>query len=330
MKSVSVRLVCSVLAGVLAFAPTVFAAGDDDWKAVAPLASGERIFVGKLTQVIAGPVGLSEPPLRTYQLAFVPSEMLRGAKPDTRVYHYQVRQQNAPEFPLDKTWLVAVKLQEKHWVVTHLAVADKTLIARAKTIAALPAGWGIEDGKPVSPWASLGGKSWPEGVAKPKGPACSKSGRPALLCGEAIVLNVEQVIPAQVQKFKNPFGDGQFKVTVTNRGDKLVSVPALLTDGKTIFWADSLFVLYKGEARLLPGAGKATAAQAVQLKPGESVSTVIDLLPLDRVDWPRGGSRVYFDFALGEKTASNFFYYFSNLHDSMREAALKRLKEGKQ
>jgi hypothetical protein len=33
------------------------------------------------------------------------------------------------------------------------------------------------------------------------------------------------------------------KVTVTNRGDRPVLVPALLADGKNILWADSLVVI---------------------------------------------------------------------------------------
>jgi hypothetical protein len=37
------------------------------------------------------------------------------------------------------------------------------------------------------------------------------------------------------------------------------------------------------------------------------------------VSWPRGGSRIHFTFALGDVSAGNFFYYFSALHDKMRE-----------
>ena len=41
----------------------------------------------------------------------------------------------------------------------------------------------------------------------------------------------------------------------------------------------------------------------------------------------RGGARVYFQFCLGEKATSNFFYYFSAMHDPMRATAIKKLKE---
>ena len=148
------------------------------------------------------------------------------------------------------------------------------------------------------------------------------------MAGDAIEMTVEQIPAENPQKFKNDlFGDGKFKVTVKNTSDKTVEVPALLTDGKTIFWADSLFVMTKNQPHLLIGSGRATAAKPVQLKAGESVTGTIDTLLADTVEWPKGGVRVYFDFVLGEKTATNFFYYYSRIHDEMREAAQKKAFE---
>ncbi|MBL8794074.1 MAG: hypothetical protein JNM56_09215, partial [Planctomycetia bacterium] len=46
-------------------------------------------------------------------------------------------------------------------------------------------------------------------------------------------------------------------------------------------------------------------------------------LQLKDVSWPRGGSRVLFQFSLGELSASDFFYYFSDFHDPLRKAATK-------
>jgi hypothetical protein len=114
---------------------------------------------------------------------------------------------------------------------------------------------------------------------------------------------------------------------VKNTGDNPVKVPALLTDGKTVFWADSVIVTTTGGAKLLGAAGRATGTLPVELKAGESVSGVIDTLTLPDVNWPRGGQRVYFDFCLGEKSANNFFYYYSTVHDPMREEAVKKLNE---
>jgi hypothetical protein len=319
------RLWCAAVAAAVTGLPAPAADPDP----LAPLATGQWVFVGKVTAAKAGPVAQSNPPIHSFTLSFEPAESLRGKAPkDVAAFRYQVRQQNAPTFPADQTYLVAVKAQEKNWVVAYLGPADKDAVAKAKALLALPVGWAVEGGKPVSPWAGLRVRAWPEGAAKPKGPECSKCGRPALLVGDAVEFTVEQVPAENPQKFKNDmYGDGKFKVTLRNTSDKDVEVPALLTDGKTVFWADSLFVMVRDRPHLLIGAGRAKAAQPVKLKAGESLVGTIDALLADGVEWPRGGQRVYFDFVLGEKSANNFFYYFSQLHDPMREAAQKKAFE---
>ncbi len=313
-----------LIATALVAVPAVRAADD---KELAPIASGETIFVGKLTKVAAGPVGLSDPPLRTYTIEVEVSDQLRGKKP-TGALGYQIRSQVAPTFSNDDKYLIAARKVERGWQITYIGLANDETVKKAKVLASLPAGWALEDGKPVSPWAALKEKAWPKDAPKATGTACSKTGRPALMAGADIEFTVEQVPAANPQKFKNDmYGDGSFKLTVKNTSNKEVEVPALLTDGKTIFWADSVVVIDKNTSRLLGAAGRATGTKPVKLKAGESVSGVIDTLTLPDVQWPRGGARVYFDFALGEKTATNFFYYFSNLHDVLREDAVRKLNE---
>ena len=316
----------TVLALVLCAVATARAADDDD-KALAPIASGEAVFVAKLTKVTAGPVGLSNPPVRTYTFEVEVGEQLRGPKP-TGALSYQVRSAGVPVFPMDEKWLISARKAGKCWQITFIGTADKPLLDKAKALAALPAGWALEGGKPVSPWAALKEKAWPKDAPKVEGAVCSKTGRPALMAGAAVEFSVEQVPAENPQKFKNDmFGDGKFKLTVKNTGDNPVKVPALLTDGKTVFWADSVIVTTTGGAKLLGAAGRATGTLPVELKAGESVSGVIDTLTLPDVNWPRGGQRVYFDFCLGEKSANNFFYYYSTVHDPMREEAVKKLNE---
>jgi hypothetical protein len=301
-------------------------AADDDTTALA-ISSGESIFVAKLTKVTAGPVGLSEPPVRSYTFEAEPSDVLRGKKP-TGALAYQIRSKAVPSFPLDEKWLIAARRQDKGWQVTFIGVADEALLKKARALAVLPAGWSLDGDKPVSPWAALKDRAWPKGAPKATGAACSKTGRPALLAGEGIEFTVEQVPAKDPKKYMNDlYGDGQFKLTVKNTGDKPVDVPALLTDGKTIFWADSVVLMVNHQPKLLGHAGRATDTKPVHLKPGESVSGVIDTLSATGVDWPKGGQRVYFDFGLGEKSTSNFFYYHFRVHDAMREAALKKLDE---
>src|SRR5581483_11407083 len=102
----------------------------------------------------------------------------------------------------------------------------------------MPAGWSIAGGKPLSPWHTLGPKAWPNGATTPDVIVCCKSGRPALYAGKSIEFSVDQVIPKEVVPILNPYGDGQFRITVTNRADEATDVPALLSDDQTIFWAD--------------------------------------------------------------------------------------------
>jgi hypothetical protein len=190
---------------------------------------------------------------------------------------------------------------------------------------ALPIGWTIDNGEPISPWAVLGDKAWPKDAKKSEGPVCSKTGRPASRVPAEATYTVEQVLPPARQEFKNPYGNGEFKVSVGNPTEKELEIPALLTDGKKILWADSVLAFYGDQPKILPGAGKATSLEPVRLKPGETVSGIVDVLPLDGISYP-GGARIYFDFVLGDRVANNFYYHLNNFHGPLREAALKKLK----
>jgi hypothetical protein len=124
-------------------------------------------------------------------------------------------------------------------------------------------------------------------------------------------------VPPEVpQAFKNDHGDGQFTLTLTNPTAAPVTVEALRRDASGLLWAQCVLA---GPHRF-SDAPLPPDTQPVVLGPGESVSTVVDTLALDGVAWPRGGARVPFTFALGEKAASTFFYYSSVVHDPMREA----------
>ena len=306
-------------------APHLRADEDAAFKNLAPLTAAERVFTGKITKVIPGPVGLSDPPVYTFTLEFAVTDTLRGSKPAAEGFSYQIRAKVKPAFDGEAMYLVGLN---KKQIVT-LLLADKDDLARAKKLMALPGGWSIVGGKPLSPWVSLGDKAWPKEGLKLSEVVCSTTGRPALLCGEGIELKVEQVPAKNPMKFQNDmFGDGTFKVSVTNTTKADVTVNALLTNGKgTILWADSILLLYKGKPSTFAGVGLVTKdSKPLLLKAGESVSTELDTLPIEGVDWPRGGSRVYFDFVLGEKSVNNFFYYFSRLHDPMRAEALKKSK----
>ena len=65
----------------------------------------ELLVIGKFTQVTAGPVGLSNPPVRTYKLQISPEKILRGTAPvkQAMAASYSIRQDKPPSFPNAET-----------------------------------------------------------------------------------------------------------------------------------------------------------------------------------------------------------------------------------
>ena len=187
---------------------------------------------------------------------------------------------------------------------------------------------------------------------------CSVTGRPVLLCGgggggSSLQLSGAMVPPASAEdatavsrggkpkgkwpggwhEWTNPDGDGEYRLTLTNTGEQGdVAVPALLSVGGEPCWGASLLVEHDRRCHPLlppghapgattpPAALAGTAVQPTTLGPGESVSTVVNVLALEGPDWPRGGSRVDFNFWLGEVSCGPFsLYYMSSHHDVLRK-----------
>lgn len=289
--------------------------------------SGAEILVlGKFTQAIPGPVGLSQPPLYTFRLQIETGKILRGpAKLDAKLNaNFSIRQLNAPVFPApDKECLIALKFVRGAWIVQHYDDATEANIEQARLATSFPLGWTIADGKLTSPWAAVGKPGKVEGLA------CSVTGRPVLLAGQ-VRFDVESVAPPKRFEFKNPDGDGEYKLTVKNDTDEEVEVPALLTDGKTIRWDESILIRVDNKTYPVPGStGDVSGLKAVVLKPGEAVSGTLHALTLVGPSWPRGGSRVEFQFCLAERSNTQSFYYFSNHHDPIREAVQKKVSGAK-
>lgn len=305
-----------------------------DPNAFRAFSQADVIFTAKVKTLKRGPSTFSLPPTHTSILFFENAERIRGVKPDEKLeFRHRIQQEAQPEYPMDKVVLVAATRTPDlpgALLISYLTPATADYIAGAKLAASLPLGWSMNGSKAVSPWEELGEKAWPKDAPRGTGLICSKTGRPALLVPEGIEVKSEQVKPAVEVKFANTYGDGEFKFTVTNTTKKDIEVPALLTDGKEIRWADSLVVIAEGKRILtLQGAGKATTLKSVTLKANESVSTVFNALSWKEVEYPKGGRRVYFQFCLGDQSTHNFFYYLSRHHDPLREAALKKLEGGK-
>lgn len=282
------------------------------------------VFVGKLDRVDAGPVGRSFPPMYTHKLHFSVDEVLRGSlaidKPVT--LSHVARQHAVPTFPEGKTCLVAASAARGSLRAERVVEAKAPLVAKVRQVPSIPLGWSFADGKLISPWAQLGSAAWPADAPTTGVMTCSKTGRPALLVGANVQLDVELVPPKKAIKWTNPDGDGEYKITVTNTAGKPVEVPALLFDGKQILWNESIVILCQNRAYMVPGAkGIATVPKPATLQPGQSVSTVVNALALKGPEWPRGGYRIEFQFCLGEKSATKSFYYMSRHHDALRDKA---------
>jgi RNA polymerase sigma factor (sigma-70 family) len=285
----------------------------------------EIVVLARLQKVDAGPVAPSFPPVHYHTLHLQIDEPIRGAlkKGESLAVSHSVRQKNAPTFPLGKDCIVAMKKAQGRWQALVVEEKSAEALEQVKLACLVPMGWSLDKNQPVSPWAALGKKAWPAD-AKIAGPfVCAKTGRPALMVGPGVELTVEKVPPVKVVKWGNPDGDGEYKITIKNTTNKAVSVPALLSAGKKVLWQDCLVILCQGKAYAIPGArGVEKAPRPTVLKPGEAISTVVNALALQGPEWPRGGYRIEFQFALGEKSATESFYYLSRHHDVVRQKLL--------
>jgi hypothetical protein len=293
-------------------------------EAIKKWAGAEVLLVGKLTNVIAGPVGLSEPPVRSYRMTVMPIKVLRGAVKvgDPLAVNYSIRSKEEPTFPAaDKECVIALKFVQKTWILQSVEEKSATNVDQATVATSFPLGWTVKDGKLISPWATIGK------AGEAKGVACSVTGRPVLLAGD-IRFTVEPMPPAVKLKYGNPDGDGEYKLTVKNETDREIEVPALLTDGKDIRWNECVVIRCQDKAYPVPGStGNVKDLKAVVLKPGEAVSGTVHAFAINGPEWPRGGYRIEFQFCLAEKSATHSFYYLSKHHDPIREKIQKDLKK---
>ena len=259
----------------------------------------------------------SNPPIIHLPVQFDEVQVLRGTfDPTGHELIYRVIGRGSRLLPEADRWLVG--MTEEHGI-EFMVPADATRVELAKQVAGLPRGWMLHKGAPISPWAVRESQAPVTPTRTMPMRACARSGRPAWQGGPAIALTSTQVPPAQRQEYVNPFGDGQFTLTVTNRGNTVLEVPALRTDGQTIAWVDSLVVLGGSAFYWLPGGGNMAyllsgayttrPSQPVRLQPGECVSTVVDLLPLTQFQQSGGGNRIYYQCCVGELSTTTFFYF---------------------
>lgn len=291
-------------------------------EAISNWGQSQHVFEGKLTGVIPGPVARSFPPIYNYRLTFEVSNVLRGSTPNNKpvTCFYSIRQKTPPVFPEGKPCLIAAESSRGSLKAVKLEQVSTGNLNDARFATMLPLGWSFRDGKLSSPWAALGSKAWPASQREKGFLACSKTGRPVLLSGPAAEFTVTPVPPVKEVKFSNPDGDGEYKITVTNKTTKPLRIPALRQAKGKILWSESLVILCQKKTYPVPAsAGLSMPTEATVLKPGKSVSTVVNALALNGPEWPRGGYRIAFQFCLGEQSNVQSFYYMSRHHDPIRD-----------
>ena len=123
----------------------------------------------------------------------------------------------------------------------------------------------------------------------------------------------------------------QYRLTLTNTTAAEAVVPALLqvAGEETPRWAASALVECGRRCYPLPVSSPLAAVGAdiagievapTVLGPGESTSVVVNVLALEGPQWPRGGSRLEFNFWLGDLNCGPFsLYYMSSHHDTLRK-----------
>lgn len=331
MNKPSITLLCFLLP-VLSLLSFEQSYADDDTAALDAAAverwgGSQHVFVAKLEAVVAGPVGKSFPPLYTHRLTLVAEQVLRGPlKKEQRIEASHVARQLAePIFPQGKVCLVAATTTRSGLTINAIEEMTQKNLAAAKLACSIPAGWKVENGKIISPWASLGKAAWPEPAEE--GLRCQVTGRPVLKVGEVATFTVAPVPPLKDIQWTNPDGDGEYRITVTNPSDKAIEVPALLSDDKEVLWAESLVITCQGRSYMVPGSkGVSKPVKPTRLEPGQSISTVVNVLKLQGPEWPRGGYRIEFHFCLGEVSTSQSFYYMSRHHDVLRSKLNEKSK----
>lgn len=277
---------------------------------IADLAAKPVLFAARIDNVDPIMQTMSMPPQCHYNLHVVDLDVIRGDY-DGSVFRYMYVG-NTIDVELGKKYIFGGVAEDDG----DSLFVDKAMVYSESTtqeLRSLCPGWTKVDGALVSPFKG----EFPPSNAPAEAPVCSVSKRPAVTAPPAVVLTAEQVIPSDAQEYTNPYGDGQFKITVTNTGSQPALTPVFRDAHGVLQLEASAVVATDGHYMAFPEAPIAGPVEFVTLKPGESVSGVVDTLKLQGVEWPRGGSRVYFSFCYGNLVAANFFYYYSSTHDAL-------------
>ena len=250
-------------------------------------------------------------------------KMFRGNKPDTKPYYFITSTGSKSKFTIPVGVEVIIYFNNVHMQAIKIATPERLDII--KKAMSLPRGWRYKDGKVVSPYAESNIK-WPAKAKVSANIVCSKTNRPALTIPDGIKWTVKQVIPKEIQKYTNSYGDGKFTVTVANTTEKKLTVPGLLRSGGKILWEAS--VLFKGSTTTVHLPHEIPDdVESVELEPGESLSHEVNILLLPDYKHIKGSRRVSCDFILCNKVANSFYYHSYPYHHELAELYRAEMKK---
>ena len=287
-----------------------------DAKTLARINQAQLAFTGKVarTSIVTSDLGLT-----VHELEFTEIKMLRGKLPPRLTFLTRAFDPAAePHYPKDATWLVATStFPPSGRNIDFMAPATDRLLSLADRTLALPLGWTLDKGRPLSPWAALGDKAWPKECAgRQRASVCQND--PPRAAGRREHLSQPRSCPPKCINSAIP------SATANSRSPSPTAAPTLprcrrLSDGKRIRWEDSLVVVdvstvaNYGMPCLLAGAGKWGTAQALQpvvLKPNQSISTIVDVLQAKGVLFQPGGAQLLLPLLPGRKVKPELLLLF--------------------
>jgi hypothetical protein len=290
----------------------------------------EELLKGELTKNKVPQVPRNQEPLNIVVAPKAIEE--KGGKGSGKLIQirYSIRQQQEPVFPEDLNQTRSFVALAKEGTTFRFLGWEPISDAREKEVrfeCTLPYGWIAEEGEILSPWAKLQYK-WPKKVVPKEGSfSCSRTGRPSFEWNEKATMAITKV-PSVFVTNLNRDGDGEIRLTVSNFTDQPVTLPVLRRTDKRILWKESLVVIIKGKAFKLPGSkGISYPTEAVELKPNEEISFVVNPLAIRDANWPKSNTsssveRIYFQFCLGHHSQKVSFYYYRAHHDEIRRKLL--------
>ncbi|EES98303.1 Hypothetical protein GSB_11354 [Giardia duodenalis] len=275
--------------------------------------SHPAIGYGTITQLMPGMQTMSIPPQCRCSLVVKPLKMIRGNACDEVMFFYI-----GDRCPVEKGKTYLFGGTESDGVLVFKAAEPVASEDEARKLAekllAVPYGW---DSATKSPFT----KKW-AGPTTGATSVCATSGRPAYAVPAGLEMTVDQIIPPDASDYGNPYGNGEFKITITNKTSAGVMVPVVKVGSKYDFEQSLVITIADMDegtsTRCIFPEDVPAGAEMTLIPAGGSISGTVNTLKLKGVNWPSGGNRVYFNFGIGGLVAQNFFYYYSSIHDAMR------------